>query len=338
MFFPLLCLSLKEMEQYFLKMGEPAFRAKQVFHWFYERFEADFFKMTNLKKKLREKLNEMAGVQTLELLETKKSKLDNSEKFLFKLKDGEKIETVKMPQKRGITFCLSTQCGCPLKCSFCLTGKRAGRNLKTHEIFGSFLSMANGLSSKRINIVFMGMGEPLLNLENIKKVLPFFYISISPRRITVSTAGLLKEIRELGKIHPHPRLAISLNAGTDKTRKKLMPFHNYKITELIEEIKNYPKRAGERATIEYVLIKNENDGDEEIENLKKLLNPIRNIIKINFIPYNPVKSIQYEPTDEERINKIMDYFSKNNFNVTLRRSKGSDISAACGQLNAEYKI
>lgn len=337
MFSPLLCLSLKEMEEYFLKMNEPTFRAKQVFNWFYERFEADFSKMTNLKKELREKLNEIAGIQILELLKTQKSELDHSEKFLFKLRDGEKIETVKMLQKKGITFCLSTQCGCPLKCSFCLTGTRAGRNLKPYEIFGSFLSMASGMSSKRLNIVFMGMGEPLLNLENLKKVLPFFYISVSPRRITVSTAGLLKEIKELGKINPHPRLAISLNAGTDKTRKKLMPFHNYKITELINEINNYPKRTGERVTIEYVMIKNENDGDEEIESLRKLLNPIKDMIKINFIPFNPVKGIHFEPTGEKKINKIMDYFSKNNFNVTLRRSKGSDISAACGQLNAEYK-
>ncbi|MEJ5166899.1 MAG: 23S rRNA (adenine(2503)-C(2))-methyltransferase RlmN, partial [Thermoanaerobaculia bacterium] len=252
------------------------------------------------------------------------------------LEDGERVETVKMPMEKNYTFCLSTQTGCPLKCVFCLTGQRTGRNLKPYEIFGTFLGMAKGMEAKRINVVFMGMGEPLLNLENIKKVLPFFYISIAPRRITISTAGILDKIKELGKIEPHPRLAISLNAGSDQTRKKLMPFVNYKINELIEEIKNYPKRTGEKVTLEYVLLKDINDTFEEIKALSESLNPIKKLIKINFIPFNQVPELQFLPPEERKINEILDYLSKKGFHLTVRRSKGRDISAACGQLRAEY--
>ncbi len=329
---PLLCLELEELEEFFLNLGEPKYRAKQLYHWFYEIYETDFLKMTDLKKNLREKLKEIAGEQLPEILKIEKSKIDETEKYLFKLEDGEKVETVKMQQRKAITFCLSTQSGCNLKCVFCLTGKKGGRNLKPYEIFGTFLFMAKGYESKRLNIVFMGMGEPLLNLENLKKVLPFFYKTISPRRITVSTAGLIRGIKELGKIKPHPRLAISLNAGNGETRKKIMPFQNYDLNELIKAIKEYPKRTGEKITIEYVLIKNINDTDDEMESLKKLLVPVKKMIKINFIPFNPVKEFNFEPPEEERINEILSFFSKKDFQITVRRSKGRDISAACGQL------
>ena len=331
----LLCLPLKEIEEFISRYNEPSYKAKQIFNWFYERYETDFLNMTNLKKDLREKLKEEAGEQIPKILKIEKSKIDGSEKYLYELEDGERVETVKMPMKKNYTFCLSTQTGCPLKCIFCLTGRRAGRNLYPYEIFGTFLGMAKGMESKRTNIVFMGMGEPLLNLENLKKTLPFFYLSIAPRRITISTSGILSKFKELKEIEPHPRLAASLNAGTDKTRKKLMPFVNYKINDLIEEIKDYPRRTGEKITIEYVLIKDINDSNDEINSLFSLLKPIKKIIKINFIPFNPTKEIEFLPSDEERLNEILAQFSKNNFQVTVRRSKGQDISAACGQLRAE---
>jgi len=331
----LLCLPLKEIEEFISRYNEPSYKAKQIFNWFYERYETDFLNMTNLKKDLREKLKEEAGEQIPKILKIEKSKIDGSEKYLYELEDGEKVETVKMPMKKNYTFCLSTQTGCPLKCIFCLTGRRAGRNLYPYEIFGTFLGMAKGMESKRTNIVFMGMGEPLLNLENLKKTLPFFYLSIAPRRITISTSGILSNFKELKEIEPHPRLAVSLNAGTDKTRKKLMPFVNYKINDLIEEIKDYPRRTGEKITIEYVLIKGINDSNDEINSLFSFLKPIKKIIKINFIPFNPTKEIEFLPSDEERLNEILAQFSKNNFQVTVRRSKGQDISAACGQLRAQ---
>ncbi len=333
---PLLCLSLKEFEEFLSKYKEPPYKAKQIFNWFYERYEPDFLNMTNLKKNLRLKLKEEAGEQIPKILKIEKSKIDGSEKYLYELEDGERVETVKMPMRKNYTFCLSTQTGCPLRCIFCLTGKRKGRNLYPYEIFGTFLGMAKGMESKRINIVFMGMGEPLLNLENIKKTLPFFYFSIAPRRITISTSGILNKFKELKEIKPHPRLAVSLNAGRDETRIKLMPFVNYKISDLIEEIKVYPRRTGEKITIEYVLIKGINDGDEEINSLFYLLKPIKKIIKINFIPFNPIKEFEFFPSEEERINEILALFSKDKFQITVRRSKGSDISAACGQLRAEY--
>lgn len=332
----LLCLDLKELEEFISKFKEPSYKAKQIFNWFYERYERDFSKMTNLKKELREKLKSEAGEQIPKILRIQKSKMDGSEKFLYELEDGERVETVKMPMEKNYTFCLSTQTGCPLRCIFCLTGQRTGRNLKPYEIFGTFLGMAKGMEAKRINVVFMGMGEPLLNLENLKKVLPFFYISIAPRRITISTAGILDKIKELGKISPHPRLAISLNAGRDKTRKELMPFVNYKINELIEEIKNYPKRTGEKVTIEYVLLKDINDTFDEIKALSETLSPVKKLIKINFIPFNQVPELQFFPPEERKINEILEYLSKKGFHITVRRSKGRDISAACGQLKAEY--
>lgn len=328
---------LKELEEFFKNLGEPSYRAKQIFNWFYERYETDFFKMTNLKKSLREKLKELEGNQIPKILKVLKSKIDGTEKYLFELEDGEMVETVKMKQKKAITFCLSSQTGCPLKCIFCLTGKRNGRNLKNYEIIGTFLGMAKGLEFKRLNIVFMGMGEPLLNLENIKKSLPFFYISISPRRITISTAGIINKIKELGSIKPHPRLAVSLNAGKDETRKKLMPFLNYKISELIEEIKNYPRRTGERITIEYVLIKGINDDMDEIKAFSEILKPIKNMIKINFIPYNESEEGNFKAPDEEKINEIMAFISSKKYQVTLRRSKGKDIYAACGQLKGKIE-
>ena len=331
----LLCLPLKEIEEFISRYNEPSYKAKQIFNWFYERYETDFLNMTNLKKDLREKLKEEAGEQIPKILKIEKSKIDGSEKYLYELEDGERVETVKMPMKKNYTFCLSTQTGCPLKCIFCLTGRRAGRNLYPYEIFGTFLGMAKGMESKRTNIVFMGMGEPLLNLENLKKTLPFFYLSIAPRRITISTSGILSKFKELKEIEPHPRLAVSLNAGTAKTRKKLMPFVNYKINDLIEEIKDYPRRTGEKITIEDVLIKGINDSNDEINSLFSFLKPIKKIIKINFIPFNPTKEIEFLPSDEERLNEILAQFSKNNFQVTVRRSKGQDISAACGQLRAE---
>lgn len=332
----LLCLELKELEEFISKFNEPSYKAKQLFNWFYERYETDFLNMTNLKKELRQKLIGEAGEQLPGILKVQKSTIDGSEKYLYEMEDGERVETVKMPMKKNYTFCLSTQTGCPLRCIFCLTGKRTGRNLKPYEIFGTFLGMAKGMEAKRINIVFMGMGEPLLNLENLKKVLPFFYISIAPRRITISTAGILDKIKELGKISPHPRLAISLNAGRDQTRKKLMPFVNYRINELVEEIKNYPKRTGEKVTLEYVLLKDINDNFDEIKALSETLSSVKKLIKINFIPFNQVPELPFLPPEEKRIDEILNYLSKKGFHITVRRSKGRDISAACGQLKAEY--
>lgn len=331
----LLCLNLKELENFLSDLEEPPYRAKQLFNWFYERYETDFLKMTNLKKDLRQKLKEEAGEQIPKILMVQKSKIDGSEKYLYELEDGERVETVKMPMEKNYTFCLSTQTGCPLQCCFCLTGRRAGRNLKPYEIFGTFLGMAKGMEAKRINIVFMGMGEPLLNLENLKNTLPFFYLSIAPRRITVSTAGIMGKISELGKIKPHPRLAISLNAGRDETRKKIMPSGKYKIMELVEEIKRYPRRTGEKVTVEYVLLKDINDTFDEIKGLSEALNPVKKMIKINFIPFNPIEGIEFFPPEEEKINEILNFLSKKGFHITVRRSKGKDISAACGQLIAK---
>lgn len=338
MSFNLICLSLKELEEFFKNLGEPPFKAKQLWNWFYERYETDFSKMTNLKKELREKMMDFAGRQIPEILKIEKSKIDGTEKYLYELEDGERVETVKMPMEKNYTFCLSTQTGCPLRCIFCITGKRNGRNLKAWEILGTFLGMAKGMETKRINIVFMGMGEPLLNLENLIKALPFFYISIAPRRITLSTAGIPEKFKILEKIKPHPRLAISLNAGKDETRKKIMPFVNYKIKDLVEEIKNYPKRTGERVTVEYVLIKELNDSKDEIVALSEALSPVKKLIKINFIPFNPNQEFEFLPPDEKKINEILNFLSKKGFHITVRRSKGKDISAACGQLKADYKF
>jgi 23S rRNA (adenine2503-C2)-methyltransferase len=331
----LLALPLADLTRVMTDLGEKPFRARQLWQWFYHRYETDFDAMTDLSKPARALLRERFHPLLPELVRVEESRLDPSRKFLLRFPDGESAEAVFMAHQDRTTLCLSTQTGCALGCAFCLTGSRTGRNLMAAELVGQFLTLVKGLPAERINIVFMGMGEPLLNVENLAAALPFLNETVAPKRITVSTAGVLRGIAALGRVKPLPRLALSLNAGTDATRKRLMPVHTYMMRELFEAMLAYPRKPGERITLEYVLIKGVNDTDAELKGLFDLLRPHRRVFKVNLIPYNAVPGLPYEEPDEARVDAVAGMLAERDVTVTVRRSLGRDIRAACGQLAAE---
>jgi len=331
----MLAMPPEELAREMESIGEKPYRAKQLLQWFYLRYETDFEKMTDLAKDLRVRLAERYAPVLPEVARIAESPTDGSRKYLFRFHDGEPTEAVWIRHENRVTLCLSTQTGCALGCAFCLTGMRPGRNLTAEELLGQFLHLVRGQEAQRINIVFMGMGEPLMNLENLSTALPFLYMSVSPRRITVSTAGVLKGMEGLGRMKPHPKLAVSLNAATDATRRRLMPIHTYSIKELMEAIDAYPRGARERITLEYVLLKGISDTPAEISALKALLRPRRSWVKVNLIPFNPVPGIAFQEPAEARVNAIGAELAEAGLTVTVRRSLGRDIQAACGQLAAE---
>jgi len=333
----LLAVPLPELTRAVEVLGEKPFRAKQLWNWFYQRYETDFDAMTDLSKDARALLKEKYHPLLPELVRMDESKLDASRKYLFRFADGESAESVFMAHEDRTTLCLSTQSGCALGCAFCLTGRRPGRNLTAPELVGQFLTLVKGMPAERINIVFMGMGEPLLNVDNLAAALPFLNETVAPKRITVSTAGVLKGIAALGRVKPLPRLALSLNAGTDATRRRLMPVHTYTMKELFDAMLAYPRRPGDRITLEYVLIKGVTDTDAELRALFDLLKPHRRVFKVNLIPYNAVPGLPYAEPDEARVDEVGRMLADRDITVTVRRSLGRDIRAACGQLAAEEK-
>ncbi len=317
----------------------PSYRARQIIHWVYEKFASDIDEITEFSKKLRETLAKNYYIGNLKLIERMISS-DGTQKFLWQLEDGHTIESVLIPDKERLTLCISSQVGCPLKCRFCLTGKIGfKRNLMAWEIVDQFVQVSKFLKDegRRItNIVFMGMGEPFLNLENVIEAIWRFknFIKFSPRRITVSTAGIIPALKSI--INPPIfKLAVSLNASDDKKRSFLMPINKkYPLTELIEALKKYPLKPGQRITFEYVMIKNVNTSEEDALKLAKLLKGIPS--KINLIPFNPWKGCELEKPDEEEILRFQNILISKGYSVFIRKSKGSDILAACGQLKALY--
>ncbi len=331
----LLALPPADLARSVVALGEKPFRAKQLWRWFYQRYETDFDAMTDLSKPARALFKERYHPLLPQQVRVEASRRDPSRKFLFRFADGESAEAVFMAHEDRTTLCLSTQTGCPLGCAFCLTGRRPGRNLTPDELVGQFLSLVRGMAGERVNVVFMGMGEPLLNVEHLAAALPFLYETVSPKRVTVSTAGVLKGIAALGRVRPLPRLALSLNAGTDATRRALMPVHTYTMRELFEAMLAYPRKPGERITLEYVLIKGVNDTDAELGALFDLLKPHRRVFKVNLIPYNAVPDLPYEEPEEARVDAVGRMLARREITVTVRRSLGRDIRAACGQLAGE---
>ena len=331
----LLALSLPALEEACLKRGLPAYRARQVYHWVAQRYETDYEAMTDLSKALRRSFGEVFPI-VLPRLAEKLEASDGTAKFRYELSDGACAEAVRMPKGDRTTLCLSSQTGCPLACTFCLTGRTQGRNMTTAEIIGQFLIVVQGLSSQRVNIVFMGMGEPLLNLGAVHSTLDFLNHSISPRRITVSTAGILRGIRELGTHPRHPRLALSLNASRDGLRRSLMPVSaGYTLSKLFQTLDDYPRRRGERVTLEYTLLNGVNTGEEDARGVVKLLEGRERLYKINLIPYNPVEGIPFREPDESTLQAFLQILINAHLTVTVRRSHGREIGAACGQLAAQ---
>ena len=322
-----------DFEQLLGELGEKRYKARQLASWIYARGATDFSEMTELSKDLREKLSRIATINGVQLVKKQVSQKDLSEKFLFKLSDGEKVETVLMWEADRVTACVSTQVGCPLGCTFCATGQMGcKRNLTAGEIVDQIIA----LRDNRINhVVLMGMGEPLLNYDEVLKAIRIMNnemgLSFAAKRITVSTAGIPDMIEKLADENLKLKLAISLKAATDAKRTKLMPVNKkHPVKELLAAVKAFGKKTKRGVTFEYVLIRDVNDSEKDALALSKLVQGIR--CKINLIPYNPVDDLPYDRPSEEKILAFRDYLYPRAPAVTLRRSKGEDILAACGQL------
>lgn len=334
-------LWIKDLEVFLEKLGEQKYKAKQIAKWIYSKGVTDFAQMTDLSKELRQKLSQVAYIGKLKLVRRQVSKLDQTEKFLFELSDESRIETVLMREEKRVTVCISTQVGCALNCIFCATGKSGfERNLSAGEIVDQIIAVRGHLkeNEKITNIVIMGMGEPLLNYENVVKAIRIIQselgLSLSARKITLSTAGIVPGIRQLADEGLKIKLALSLNAPDDELRRKLMPITGkYLLPDVLEALRYYAKRTDIRITFEYILIKGVNDSEEQALKLAKLVRGIP--CKINLIPYNPIKGCPYEKPDQETMQAFRDILYPRAPAVTLRKSKGADIQAACGQLKAE---
>ncbi len=333
-------MSLKEIEELVLGLNASKFRAKQIHNWIYLKSVSSIDEMTDLSKQFREEFKQVATV-TDSKIKVKQVSSDGTIKYLIEYPDGECVETVLMrfDNRANLTACVSSQIGCSVNCSFCATGKRGFiRNLTEKEIVEQVLTIQRDTGLKVTNIVFMGQGEPLLNLDNVLKALEIFNddFQIGARRITISTSGIVPKINKLADKKLQSTLAISLHASNHAVRKKIMPIENkYPLTELIPALKNYVEKTGRRITVEYILIKGLNCTIESAKELANLLQGLK--CNINLIPYNPVTKTDYEKPSNNEIMKFKYLLEHSGKKVTVRLERGSDIDAACGQLSGKVK-
>ncbi len=332
--------SLAELEEYFEELGEKKFRAKQVYEWIWQKHAMSFADMTNLSKDLRQKLGENFTLPALSTDATQFSS-DGTIKSRFKTHDGHLIEGALIPTTARFTACVSSQIGCSLSCKFCATGYiDRKRNLEFDEIYDQ-VALINQQSEKTkgkklSNIVFMGMGEPLLNYKNVLKSIERITspdgMAMSPKRITVSTAGVAKGIRQLGDDKVKFKLALSLHAATDKKRHEIMPINDTNnIKSLIDALNYFYKQTGTQVTFEYILFKDFNDSPDDADDLIKIYRQVPADL-VNIIEYNPIDFARFQKPDETKVEAFMEYLGKHRVNARLRRSRGKDIDAACGQL------
>jgi 23S rRNA (adenine2503-C2)-methyltransferase len=338
----LIGLELADIEQVlsggFLGKDQPEFRARQIYDALYRQKVSDVHEISTLPLAFRSNLADRHDIGIPKLL-TKYQSIDGTCRYLLQLEDKRSIETVLMPEEDRDTICISSQVGCPVNCQFCLTALMGlERNLTAGEIVGQVLFIMKNHklapSSGRLNIVMMGMGEPLLNLPNVLKATRLLTdttgIGLSPRRITVSTAGITPKIEELGRASIRPKLAISLNASSEEQRQKLMPItRKYHLRELLNACRHYPLRPWERLTFEYVLLKGVNDTDADARRVVGLLGNLN--AKVNLIALNPGPGIAFETPDPERVQSFQDIVRRA-MPCFLRKPRGRDIYAACGQL------
>jgi 23S rRNA (adenine2503-C2)-methyltransferase len=348
-------LSREELEAQFKSWGQPAWRVTQLLEWLYARRATDWGAMTNLPRELREKLREHFSLQTLELVR-KQGSPDTTEKFLWRLADHSLIESVLIPANPALygdasdrhTLCISTQVGCAYGCRFCASGLEGWkRNLQPHEIIEQVLSIERRQAPKTAepgqvlpprvvdNIVVMGMGEPLANYDNLMAALRILNApwggGIGARKITISTSGLAPQIRKLAADPLQFRLAVSLHGATDVVRGKIMPVNKkYPLAELSAACSEYQAQKGRMITLEYILIAGVNDSVGQTRPLAALAKKI--FAKVNLIPYNTVEGLPWERPSEEVCEQFLEALEKQNVTATLRREKGHDIDAACGQL------
>ena len=327
--------NLDELKEEFIKIGEKSYRAEQVFKWLYQEEVTSFDDMTNLSLELREKLKKEFTLNNFKILKKQES-VDETKKYLFDVLDGNAIETVLMEYHHGKTICVSSQIGCKMGCKFCAsTGIKFIRNLTSGEIVEQILAVQRDEKTKISNIVFMGIGEPLDNYDNVLKAISILNnpkgLNIGARHISISTSGIVPKIYELADRDYQFTLSISLHATNDEKRSKMMPINNkYNIEELMKACKYYIKKTNKRISFEYALAKDNNDNLEDAKELVKLLKGM--LCHVNLIPINKIENGQYIKSTNENIIKFRDYLNANGITATIRRELGSDIDAACGQL------
>ena len=333
-------LTLEELRSELEAMGEPAFRAIQIFSWLYKKGASDFAEFTSLSKDLREKLASRFRLGALELADRRDSG-DGTAKFLFRLYDGAFVETVLIPAGRRVTVCLSTQVGCKFACAFCASGLRGfTRDLASSEITGQVIFLQHALGLELTNFVFMGMGEPLDNWTNVEKALRIMNapegLGIAARRMTVSTAGYLPAFKRLEALDLQVNLSLSLHAVTDRLRDKLMPINRrFPLEDVVRAAEEYIRSGGRMITLEYIVIGGLNDSLNDADGLAGIARRLR--AKVNLIAYSPVEGLAFVTPTEADVARFKRWLEERKVNTTLRLSKGSDIAAACGQLAGRFK-
>ena len=331
-------MTLAELTKYIEEQGYPKFRAKQIYDWCHVKLVRNVEEMTNIPKEIRQRLSE--GFVTLEAVERLESRIDGTNKFVFRLEDGNVIESVFMPYKHGNSVCISSQAGCRMGCRFCAsTLMGLSRNLTPSEMLDQIYAITRITGQRVSNVVGMGTGEPLDNYENLCRFIRLLTnedgLHISQRNVTVSSCGLVPEIYRLADEGFAITFALSLHAPTDEKRRALMPIANkYTIAQVMDACRYYFDRTGRRITFEYSLAAGENDTAEDAEQLVSLLKGFP--CHVNLIPVNPVKERNYVRADKNSIEKFKVLLEKNAINVTIRRGMGKDIDAACGQLRKAY--
>jgi len=335
-------LDVQEIEKWIKKLGLEPYRGRQIRQWLFQKLSSSFDEMTDLSSSLRELLKEKAKINHLEKIRTQVSK-DSTEKYLFRLHDGQHIESVLIPERGHYTLCISSQAGCAMGCAFCLTARQGfKRNLSPAEIVDQVIHVKRSMQEPDLlrNVVFMGMGEPLANYDSVLRAINNIVaedgMNFSHRKVTLSTCGLAPMIRRLGR-DTTVNLAVSLNAADDETRNLLMPVNRkYNLESLISACRDFPLPNRRMITFEYILINGFNDRPEDAFNLSKLLSGLR--AKINLIPFNPIPGMEMISPSIERIMEFKNILIKKHFTAIIRKSKGQDISAACGQLSGAIDL
>lgn len=332
-------LSKTELIEAVEEMGEKPFRGKQIYEWLWSKRARSFDEMTNLSQDFRKRLKEKFEIYFITIAD-KQISSDGTIKYAFKLREGHVVEGVLIPTENRTTACISSQVGCSLACAFCATGQlKLMKNLEAYEIYDQVAEIykdAEILQSKPLqNIVYMGMGEPLLNYKNMltstERIADDIGLGMSPKRITVSTAGIAKMIAKLGDDNVRFNLALSLHAANDEKRSKIMPINESNSLEsLAEALIHFYKKTGTRVTYEYIVFKDFNDSLQDAAELAEFCRIIP--CKVNLIEYNPVEGVDFERASPERMNAFINYLESQNIIVNVRRSRGKDIDAACGQL------
>ena len=328
-------MTREELKVFMKELGHPAFRGDQIFSWVHSGVTS-FDEMTNLPQKMREDLKERCKITCHEIDRVQTSKSDGTKKYLFRLEDGNAIESVFMRYKHGNSICVSTQAGCRMGCKFCAsTIGGLTRNLTAAEILEEILAAQRDTGERISNIVLMGTGEPFDNYDNVAKFLNLVHdpkgLNLSLRNITLSTCGILPNIKRFGDEFPQVNLAISLHASNSELRSELMPINKrYPMDELMEVCREHVEKTGRRITFEYTLVKGVNDKDENLTQLSKLLAGMK--CHVNLIPMNPVSERDFKGTDRRFAEEFCKKLEKKGIQATVRRELGSDIDAACGQL------